>query len=287
MPVSPETRDRLTAVLSQLVRTGRHVSSRAAAQLYGDLPSFGWPLLVPLERHGNQRCSALAAHAGVDISVASRQLAALERSGYVDRRPDPNDGRASLLSLTDAGAEALAARAVAAGRLGARRARRLGRARRTAAHRPAGPPGRPTSRPPERPRPPSPAPPCLPPLTRLRPPASPQENREHHRSDHRRAPGRRHPGRRPRCRRRRRRPRRAAGADDPPRRSSRRCRGCCWRCSWRSCPRPSSPTPCRRSSPTCAAPRASTPGSSPRRCWPRPPRPRSGASSPTCSARSC
>ncbi len=109
MPVSLETRDRLTAVLSQLVRTGRHVSSRAAAQLYGDLPSFGWPLLVPLERDEDQRCSALAAHAGVDISVASRQLAALERSGYVVRRPDPNDGRASLLSLTDAGAEALAA----------------------------------------------------------------------------------------------------------------------------------------------------------------------------------
>ena len=109
MPISPETRDRLTASLSQLVRTGRHVSSRAAAQLYGDLPSFGWPLLVPLERNGAQRCSALAQQAGVDISVASRQLAALERSGYVFRRADPHDGRASLLSLTEAGAGALAA----------------------------------------------------------------------------------------------------------------------------------------------------------------------------------
>jgi len=108
MPISPETRDRLTASLSQLVRTGRHVSSRAAAQLYGDLPSFGWALLVPLERNGAQRCSALAAQAGVDISVASRQLTTLERAGYVVRRPDPNDGRASLLNLTDAGTEALA-----------------------------------------------------------------------------------------------------------------------------------------------------------------------------------
>src|SRR3954451_14213530 len=107
MPVSPETRDRLTAILSQLVRTGRHVTSRAAAQLYGDLPSFGWSLLVPLQRDGDQRCSALAAHAGVDVSVASRQLAVLERSGYVERRPDPVDGRASLLRLTPAGAAAL------------------------------------------------------------------------------------------------------------------------------------------------------------------------------------
>jgi DNA-binding MarR family transcriptional regulator len=108
MPISPETRDRLTASVSQLVRTGRHVSSRAATHLNGDLPSFAWALLVPLERDGDQRCSTLAARAEVDISVASRQLAALERSGLVDRRPDPQDGRAQLLRLTPKGADALA-----------------------------------------------------------------------------------------------------------------------------------------------------------------------------------
>lgn len=109
MAISPETRDRLTSSVAQLVRTGRHVSSRAAAQLYGELPSFGWALLLPLERDGAQRCSALAGRAGIDVSVASRQIAVLERSGYVERRPDPVDGRASLLSLTPAGIEAIAA----------------------------------------------------------------------------------------------------------------------------------------------------------------------------------
>jgi DNA-binding MarR family transcriptional regulator len=108
MPITPETRDRLTASVSQLVRTGRHVSARAAGQLYGDLPSYGWALLLPLESDGDQRCSALATRAGVDVSVASRQLAVLERSGYVERRPDPVDGRASLLRLTAAGTAALA-----------------------------------------------------------------------------------------------------------------------------------------------------------------------------------
>ncbi|WP_051515839.1 MarR family winged helix-turn-helix transcriptional regulator [Candidatus Blastococcus massiliensis] len=108
MPISPETRDRLTASIAQLVRTGRHVSMRAAAQLYGELPSFGWPLLLPLEEDGDQRCSVLAARAGIDVSVASRQLAALERSGYVQRRPDPCDGRATLFHLTALGADALA-----------------------------------------------------------------------------------------------------------------------------------------------------------------------------------
>ncbi|SFF56405.1 MarR family winged helix-turn-helix transcriptional regulator [Blastococcus tunisiensis] len=109
MTISPETRDRLTASIAQLVRTGRQVSTRAAAQLYGELPSFGWALLLPLERDGAQRCSSLAAHAGIDVSVASRQVAALERDGHVERRPDPDDGRASLLSITERGSLALAA----------------------------------------------------------------------------------------------------------------------------------------------------------------------------------
>ena len=89
MPITPETPDRLTTSIAQLVRTGRHLSARAATQLYGDLPSFGWALLVPLERDGDQRCSALALQVGVDVSVASRQLAVLERLGYVERRPGP------------------------------------------------------------------------------------------------------------------------------------------------------------------------------------------------------
>jgi DNA-binding MarR family transcriptional regulator len=41
--------------------------------------------------------------------VASRQLAVLERSGYVERHPDPRDGRATLFRLTPQGTEALAA----------------------------------------------------------------------------------------------------------------------------------------------------------------------------------
>jgi DNA-binding MarR family transcriptional regulator len=108
MPITSETVDQLTTSVSQLLRTGRHVSARAAGHLYGELPPYGWWLLVPLERDGDLRCSALAGHAGVDVSVASRQLGVLERLGYVERRPDPLDGRAALLRLTEAGADALA-----------------------------------------------------------------------------------------------------------------------------------------------------------------------------------
>ncbi len=108
MQLTRETSERLTTGMSRLVRTAKHLGHRVAADLYGDLPSFGWALLVPLERDGEQRCSALAAEAGVDVSVVSRQVSALGRSGYVERRPDPLDGRASLIRLSDAGAAALA-----------------------------------------------------------------------------------------------------------------------------------------------------------------------------------
>jgi DNA-binding MarR family transcriptional regulator len=94
--------------MARLVRTAKHLSHRVAADLYGDLPSFGWALLIPLEQDGEQRCSALAGQVGVDVSVASRQVSALSRAGYVHRRPDPVDGRASLISLSPAGAAALA-----------------------------------------------------------------------------------------------------------------------------------------------------------------------------------
>ncbi|MGY1830556.1 MarR family winged helix-turn-helix transcriptional regulator [Geodermatophilus sp. SYSU D01180] len=108
MPITSRTRERLTAGVARVVRAGRRVSSRAADSVYGELPSFGWALLVPLERDGEQRCSALAVQAGVDVSVASRQVATLERAGLVERRPDPHDGRASLIRLSAAGVAALA-----------------------------------------------------------------------------------------------------------------------------------------------------------------------------------
>jgi DNA-binding MarR family transcriptional regulator len=105
--ITPDTSERLTAGVARLVRTGRQLGHSAAADLYGDLPSFGWALLASLELGGEQRCGALAARLCVDVSVASRQVAALERAGYVARRPDPLDGRASLIHLSDGGVAAL------------------------------------------------------------------------------------------------------------------------------------------------------------------------------------
>jgi DNA-binding MarR family transcriptional regulator len=64
-------------------------------------------LLGSLDDGGQMRPSALAAALHLDLSSVSRQVAALEREGWVAREPDPSDSRAALLELTPLGREAL------------------------------------------------------------------------------------------------------------------------------------------------------------------------------------
>ena len=103
-----QTSQDVTDSVATLVRTGRHITQRLAAELYGDLPANGYALLADLERNGAQRCSQLAATFGLDPSVISRQLSALTGLGLIERRPDAADGRASLTSLSPLGSQALA-----------------------------------------------------------------------------------------------------------------------------------------------------------------------------------
>ena len=63
--------------------------------------------LNAVRRLGPVRVSAVADDLHVDISVASRQLAALEERGLVERTTDPGDARSRLLAVTDAGLESL------------------------------------------------------------------------------------------------------------------------------------------------------------------------------------
>ncbi|WP_284974207.1 MarR family winged helix-turn-helix transcriptional regulator [Arthrobacter sp. efr-133-TYG-104] len=56
---------------------------------------------------GETRATQLAARLGVSPPVLSRHIAELEDLGFVTRRPDPADGRAQLLALTEEGATKL------------------------------------------------------------------------------------------------------------------------------------------------------------------------------------
>lgn len=47
--------------------------------------------------------TSLAAHFGIQRSVLTRILAKLEAGGYVTREPDPSDGRASRVAITEQG----------------------------------------------------------------------------------------------------------------------------------------------------------------------------------------
>ncbi|TXG89126.1 MarR family transcriptional regulator [Rhodococcus rhodnii] len=58
-----------------------------------------------LERHGPMTAIALARREQVTPQSIARTIAHLEGEGMLTRGPDPDDARASLISLTDAGRE--------------------------------------------------------------------------------------------------------------------------------------------------------------------------------------
>lgn len=64
---------------------------------------IGYVLLSVLVSDGPQRTTGLAEAVHSDISTVSRQVTALVKKGWIERTPDPADGRAWQLAATDAG----------------------------------------------------------------------------------------------------------------------------------------------------------------------------------------
>lgn len=73
------------------------------------LDKAGYWLLVRLSTECPVRLSELAESVELDLSTVSRQMRDLVAMGLVDKVPDPDDGRASLLSLSDRGRAVLGA----------------------------------------------------------------------------------------------------------------------------------------------------------------------------------
>ncbi|GGZ62044.1 MarR family transcriptional regulator [Streptomyces subrutilus] len=80
----------------------------AAARLHPELSLVSYTLLGHLEERAGCRVTDLAAYYALDKSTVSRQVAALERAGLVERHPAPEDQRVHVLVLTAAGTEILA-----------------------------------------------------------------------------------------------------------------------------------------------------------------------------------
>ena len=97
------TSDRIGLQLVRLIRLMER--KRLSKGGVGDdgIERAAYVLLTRLVIDGPHRSNALAEAVHSDPSTVSRQVAALVRIGYVERRPDPADGRACLLAATDEG----------------------------------------------------------------------------------------------------------------------------------------------------------------------------------------
>jgi DNA-binding MarR family transcriptional regulator len=103
-PIPPRP---LPAVLSQVKNLAvRDMFSRMAAEGFEDVREghgcvFGF---IDLE-HGS-RLTDLAERSGLTKQAVGEAVAELERKGYLERVPDPEDGRAKIIKPTPRGVEA-------------------------------------------------------------------------------------------------------------------------------------------------------------------------------------
>jgi DNA-binding MarR family transcriptional regulator len=95
-----------TALTQELTRHARllHAMKASMASLVPEgLDPAAFPLLLTLTRCGPRRQGELAEMSMLDPSTVSRYVGQLARAGYVERRPDPQDGRAVQIAASDAG----------------------------------------------------------------------------------------------------------------------------------------------------------------------------------------
>lgn len=125
----------LAGQLSILVRSiDARVHSRLLRLGYDDVRPGHLALLLNLDR-GGARGSELARRAGVTKQSMGELVRDLERLDYIERRPDPRDGRARLVQPTGRGLILIAHARQAVSEIDADAARRLGRERFTELHR--------------------------------------------------------------------------------------------------------------------------------------------------------
>ncbi|HBI03081.1 MAG TPA: MarR family transcriptional regulator [Paenibacillaceae bacterium] len=95
--------DSLKTIELQIAIVARRITSINSNNKFGNLDRSAYLLLHQIASHGSAGVKALACESHLDISTVSRQVAALEKKGYVYRIPDPSDGRAYSLQITDFG----------------------------------------------------------------------------------------------------------------------------------------------------------------------------------------
>jgi DNA-binding MarR family transcriptional regulator len=100
-----ESLDTIQRELTAFARRAR----ATAARMHPELSLVAYTILAHLEEQQGCRATDLAAHYLLDKSTVSRQVAALEQFGFLERRVDPTDHRVQVLHLAPRGIERLAA----------------------------------------------------------------------------------------------------------------------------------------------------------------------------------
>jgi DNA-binding MarR family transcriptional regulator len=93
--------ENLSELFWSVARSLRHLNREALEPLHVT-PSHGRALAVLL-RHGSMRPGALAEHLRIAPRSATEVVDDLAQRGLAERAPDPDDRRATLVSLTAAG----------------------------------------------------------------------------------------------------------------------------------------------------------------------------------------
>lgn len=95
--------------IGRLLRRIRRGVADRAQQVDPELSPTAYPLLATLAEHGPHRAADLADLFVLDKGAVSRLVHQMLELGLIDRQPDPQDGRASILSVTAKARERLAA----------------------------------------------------------------------------------------------------------------------------------------------------------------------------------
>lgn len=91
----------IAAAVIEMMKQFTGIKSRVTSGPEADhSPMF---LMSKLAQHGPSRASDLAELVCADPSTVSRQVASLVKGGLLERRADPDDGRASILVPTELG----------------------------------------------------------------------------------------------------------------------------------------------------------------------------------------
>ena len=85
----------------------RRTTSISSNKKFGNLDRSAYLILYRIKMKGAVGVKVLAEEFKLDISTVSRQAAALEQKGLLYRIPDPLDGRAYSLQLTEQGTKDL------------------------------------------------------------------------------------------------------------------------------------------------------------------------------------